>query len=303
MPDTVTNSSGPTFANLFCTVAKRRILTRATGTAARSMWRARRIPSSTSRPSRPSIVCWSCRLLQRLRIIHRPAFKEGLDRLPRGTASPSRPWVPPNASSEDNAKSFAQYIREHVAQDKRKYIVIGYSKGAPTFRRPWRKAGRNGCHRGVRVRGGAIGGSAIADVLPAQADQWIQRFKLGACTGDVSAAFNSLKRSVRRAFLAENRIRWCPATRCPRLRTWEPRRRGSRKAGDDVSFSTRQDSQLTEDDAIIPGSKVLGSAKADHLAVALPFDKAADAAVRAIADKGKYPRAALLEAIVRSVSA
>ena len=55
------------------------------------------------------------------------------------------------------------------------------------------------------------------------------------------------------------------------------------------------------DDAILPGSTVLGTARADHLAVALPFEKASDASIRAMADQGHYPRAALLEALVRFV--
>ena len=47
----------------------------------------------------------------------------------------------------------------------------------------------------------------------------------------------------------------------------------------------------------------VGVAKADHLAVALPFEKSSDAAIRAFADKGHYPRAALLESIMRFVTA
>ena len=46
---------------------------------------------------------------------------------------------------------------------------------------------------------GASGGSPIADVLPAQADKWIQMFKMGGCKGDLAAGFKSLRKSVRRA--------------------------------------------------------------------------------------------------------
>ena len=66
-------------------------------------------------------------------------------------------------------------------------------------------------------------------------------------------------------------------------------------------FGSREDGQLIYDDAIIPGSKVLGTARADHMAVALSFESSTDAAVRAMADRGHYPRAALLESIVRFV--
>ena len=67
-------------------------------------------------------------------------------------------------------------------------------------------------------------------------------------------------------------------------------------------LSPRQDSQLAFNDAILPGSAVLGAALADHLAVALPFEKATDAAIRGMADQGHYPRATLLESLIRYVT-
>jgi len=69
-----------------------------------------------------------------------------------------------------------------------------------------------------------------------------------------------------------------------------------------MSFlSQRQDSQLSYEDAILPGSTVLGTARADHLAVAMPFEKATDTSIRSFADQGHFPRAALLEAMLRFV--
>ena len=40
-----------------------------------------------------------------------------------------------------------------------------------------------------------------------------------------------------------------------------------------------------------------------HFAVALPFDKSSDSAIRSGMDKAVYPRATLLEALVRYVTA
>jgi hypothetical protein len=59
------------------------------------------------------------------------------------------------------------------------------------------------------------------------------------------------------------------------------------------------------DDAVVPGGTFLGIARADHWAIALPFDEIADPVKRRRAlrwvDKNVYPRTALLEAIVRFV--
>jgi hypothetical protein len=234
-----------------------------------------------------------------------PAFQEGVDHLAREHAVSIDTWVPPNASSESNGADFAKYIREQMQGDSRKFIVIGYSKGAPDVQTALAKeAGMKDAIAAFVSVAGAIGGSAIADVLPAQANQWIERFKLGKCEGDVAAAFNSLKRDVRRTFLAQYPNPVVPSYSLPAVSDASNTSKGLQESWKLMSvFSSRQDSQLTQDDAIVPGSKVLGAARADHLAVALPFDKAKDAAVRAMADRGRYPRAALLEAIVRFVAA
>ena len=129
-------------------------------------------------------------------------------------------------------------------------------------------------------------------------------FKMGKCEGDVSAAFNSLKRDVRRAFLDQYPNPVVPSYSLPAVSDESSTSKGLLESWKMMTaFALRQDSQLAFDDAIIPGSKLLGGAKADHLAVALPFDKSTDATVRSMADKGHYPRAALLESIVRFVSA
>ena len=64
-----------------------------------------------------------------------------------------------------------------------------------------------------------------------------------------------------------------------------------------------EDGQLLKDDAIVPGAKFLGAALADHFAIALPFDKSTDSTIRSNMDKTVYPRAALLESLVRYVTA
>lgn len=66
------------------------------------------------------------------------------------------------------------------------------------------------------------------------------------------------------------------------------------------AFGDKQDSQLTRGDAIIPGSKYLGSALADHFAIALPFETSSET-IKTGADKNHFPRTALLEATVRFV--
>jgi hypothetical protein len=68
-------------------------------------------------------------------------------------------------------------------------------------------------------------------------------------------------------------------------------------------YSIDQDSQMIAEEAIIPGAAFLGVAKADHWALALPFYEHQVKRIREGVDKNRFPRTALLEAIVRYVHA
>jgi hypothetical protein len=127
---------------------------------------------------------------------------------------------------------------------------------------------------------------------------------LKTCQGDLSTGFESLKRDARREFLAAHPNPVVPTysliakadqstTSRALLETWRAL----------SSYGTEEDGQLLKEDAIVPGAKYLGAALADHFAVALPFDKSTDSAIRTGMDKALYPRAALLESLIRLVTA
>jgi len=232
-----------------------------------------------------------------------PAFGEGQEHLRTQHGMTVEMWVPPNDSSEANGAAIAKYLSDHMLSDPRKYIVLGYSKGTPDVQTALAlyPEAKNAVAAFIAVAG-AVGGSAIADLLPAQAEGWIDRFKMGQCTGDVATAFRSLKKEVRQAFLAAHPNAEVPSYSLPSVSDRPHTSKGLLESWQLMSFvAARQDSQLAYEDAILPGSTVLGTARADHLAVAMPFEKATEAPVRAMADQGHYPRAALLEAIVRFV--
>jgi hypothetical protein len=150
---------------------------------------------------------------------------------------------------------------------------------------------------------GASGGSVVADTLPDQADRFIRSyFKMANCKGDLTTGFKSLKRSERQAFLGAYPNSPVPtysiiaysdrsSTSKALAQTWDIL----------AAYDKRQDGQLTQSDSIVPNSMYLGAARGDHFAVALPFDKAKDATIRSGMDKTRYPRAALLESLLRFV--
>jgi hypothetical protein len=196
-------------------------------------------------------------------------------------------------------------LRDHRAEDGKKYILVGYSKGGPDIQVTLAQEADvvNQVAAFVTVAG-ASGGSPIADLLPQVTEKYMKTVPLKSCQGDLSTGFRSLKRETRQAFLAAHPIPTVPTysliakadqstTSKALLETWRAL----------LSYGTDEDGQLLKDDAIVPGAKFLGAALADHFAVALPFDKSADSAIRSGMDKASYPRAALLESLIRFVTA
>ena len=234
-----------------------------------------------------------------------PAFQEGQKALKEQYNLKVSLLQVPNDASELNAKMIASYLVEQSKTDQSKWIVLGYSKGAPDVMTALVQEPEVAKRVAAFVSvAGAVAGSPIADALPAAADRWIRQYNMKGCQGDTAAGFKSLQRSARGAFLAANPRMPVPSysivtksdktnTSKALLQTWQLL----------SAYGPVQDGQLLREDAIVPESKFLGTAMSDHFAVALPFDKSPDSMIRGGMDKTRYPRAALLEAIVRFVTA
>lgn len=233
-----------------------------------------------------------------------PAFQEGQVALKKAGVDVALLTIP-NDSSESNAKVIAQYLRDHSAGDSRKFILVGYSKGGPDIQVALANEKGVSDHVAAFVTvAGASGGSLVADLLPQVADKYMKTVPIKSCQGDLSSGYKSLQRETRRAFLAAHPNPVVPTysliaqsdektTSKSLLETWRIL----------SSYGQVEDGQLLRDDAIVPGAKFLGAALADHFAVALPFDKSTDSTIRSQMDKTVYPRAALLESLLRFVTA
>ena len=233
-----------------------------------------------------------------------PAFDEGIQALRKQYGVTAELLQVANDAAEVNAKVIAKYLEDSWKTDQRKWILVGYSKGTPDIQEALAREKLGDKVAAFVSVAGASGGSPIADAMPGQADRWIQQFKFKTCQGDMSTGFKSLGKAVRQAFLASFPNPVVPTysvvaasakenTSKALLQTWMLMN----------AFDPFHDGQLTRQDAIIPGSKYLGVAKGDHFAVALPFDKSPDSTIRNNMDKTRYPRAALLETVVRIVQA
>ena len=229
------------------------------------------------------------------------AFQEGQAHLREKYGMTVEYLTLPNESSESNGKVIADYVKAHQKGDSRKYIVVSYSKGAPDFQEALAQSPQIASAVAAFITvAGAVGGSPIADTLPIQAKQWIQALHLGSCEGDLTAAFKSLGKAQRQAFLASHANLVVPTISFVALSDRSSTSKMLLQSWQLLSvYDSEEDSQLTKSDAIVPGAIYLGAAKADHLAIALPFEDSGQADIRTVLDHNHYPREALLEALVR----
>ena len=233
-----------------------------------------------------------------------PAFKEGQEALNKQYAMSIERLEVTNDTSEENAKKIGAYLRDQIAKDPRKYILIGYSKGAPDVMTALiQEQGIKDSVSAFISVAGAIGGSPVAEALPGQADKYMKQYSLPGCKGDMSQGFKSLQKSVRQAFNNANPVMPVPSysiaavsgkdnTSKMLAQTWQMLQ----------GYDNEEDGQLLKPDATIQNGKNLGAAKSDHFAIALPFEKSSDASIKKGMDKGHFPRAALLEALLRFVN-
>jgi pimeloyl-ACP methyl ester carboxylesterase len=205
-----------------------------------------------------------------------------------------------NVSSTDNAKIIADYLRAHF-DGTHKYILVGYSKGATDGY----EALASFPDLQTRVAAfvsvaGAVGGSRLVDVMPGGYARWLQSVHFGACEGDLTAAIDSLSYRNRQKFLSSNGNPGVPSYTLVAQSDLHHVSRLLAQTWEVLSVNgIPQDAQLLASDATVPGSQYLGAANADHLAVAINF--ATSSVPEAMRDHNQYPRAALLEAIVRVV--
>lgn len=210
----------------------------------------------------------------------------------------------PESSSEANARTIADYLKRRLADDRQKYIVLGYSKGATDLQVSL------ATHEDARLAvaamiavAGTVGGSRLMDILPKQTRKWIRKLHFGTCDMGDGGALSSLNRGERQTFLERFPEPVVPTYSLVAVSNEDNTSLILRPSWRQLSaYESEQDSQMIKYEAIVPGSVYLGAARADHWAVAMSFENAQSPIVRAAVNHNRFPRTALLEALVRFVN-
>jgi hypothetical protein len=210
----------------------------------------------------------------------------------------------PDDSCENNGKRLANYLRKQA--NGKKYIVVGHSKGAADLQVALQEPGVATLVAAFISVAGAVGGSHIADLprAPVLIDGLEESLK---CSGKLGLALQSLGTKARQAFNTSHPNPPVPSyslvavsgplkTSLALVPTWW----ALDTSGTAAHMPTEQDGLLIAVEGILPGAKNLGAARADHVAVAHDFK---GTAFSLVFNHGDFPRAALLEALLRFVVA
>ncbi len=183
-------------------------------------------------------------------------------------------------------------------------LLVGYSKGATDILEMLGADPEAAMRVDAVVSiSGALGGAQLAMTAPHVLDALIEHAPGTACAPHDGHALWSLRPDVRAARLAAHPRPAAPSVFV--LASFVERDRVSRALAGGWRTLTAPgalaDGQLTVEEQSTPGAVLLGHPRADHWAAALPIAETAPAVAAAAADRNNYPRAALIETVIRFV--
>ncbi len=207
-------------------------------------------------------------------------------------------------SSEYNAALIAARLRAGTGAGSKKYIAVGYSKGAidlmvalaayPEVRE---------AVAALVTVAAPVGGSPAADMIPESFIRLLGKSALERCDEGDGGGLASLRRPVRQDFLRAHPEHVVPTYALVAVSDKETTSRGLAPFWKELSsFSSDEDGCVIASDAVAPGARFLGTLKGDHWAVAMPFEIHGSSAMRSLVDHNHFPRTALLEAALRIVT-
>jgi hypothetical protein len=194
-------------------------------------------------------------------------------------------------SSQQNGDRIAKYVKSHLSgADRRPYIAVGYSKGAVDILHAIVDHSLNKSQIAAVISlAGAFAGSRVVDdklihglaPVTAELGMRLQQLHLRErCDVGDNRGLLSVRREVRQKFLRDHSKSFREGT-FPTVysvvavsdeKTTSRIFKGNWRRL--AAFDRKQDGQIIASDAIFPRGVFLGTLKADHLAVALPFEYA-----------------------------
>jgi len=209
------------------------------------------------------------------------------------------------SSTENNALQIRDHVLSLSQEDEdRPLILMGHSKGTVDILQAV-VSYPEVSSRVVAVvsLAGAVGGSPLSETMQQSHFDRLAHVPRSGCEPGDSGALASLNPDLRQQWLAGNSlpngIRYYSVIAYP-----DPKHVSSGLKSTYLKLAemdARNDGRLIFYDQFIPGATLLAFANADHLAISTPVARQFVISQSTFANKSDYPRAALLEAILRYV--
>lgn len=213
-------------------------------------------------------------------------------------------WIPVSgrSSSKDNARKIAEWFAANPTEPSKRLIVLGYSKGiSDILEAVHLYPGLFSEDTAIVSIAGSVSGTPIADRAVGFYSN-LAKLPLPDCKPGDGGEVRSLTREHRLSWLAQ--VAPPSQFRFYSLAAFAPKSNISRALrGSYTSLSSldeRNDGQVIFQDAVIPGSVLLGYANADHWAITLPLRENLPM-LAPFLNRNGYPRTVLLESILSTV--
>jgi hypothetical protein len=208
----------------------------------------------------------------------------------------------PFASSVDNGRAIARFIDQSWTGDaaRRRFVLIGYSKGAVDLMEALDSMDSPATKVAALVTiAGPVSGTSETGALRALLDParpWFDR----QCGANLADGLYSLRPDIRLRF-PKHSTPVVPTYSVVGVSSAAETSQALQSSWKRISlYAAEQDGVLAAWQGVPSGAVFLGMARADHWAIALPFEEST------FKDKGvnhnRFPRDALFEALVRFVS-
>ncbi|MBI2204313.1 MAG: hypothetical protein HYU41_10740 [Candidatus Rokubacteria bacterium] len=230
-------------------------------------------------------------------------FSDALPELERQGYRTQVLWVNGTSSTAHNARQIRDAVRAVPPEDT--IILVGHSKGVPDSLEALATYPEVGERVGALVSvAGSVGGSPLGDD-PGALYGALLRLVEWRCKGGDGGGRDSLKRRERAGFVSDALARGALPARVAYVSVValaDPERMaallkpGYRRL---AKIDPSNDGQVLASDAIVPLGTLAGYVRADHWAIALPFSSTSPVLAATLIRHNAFPRAILLEALVR----
>ncbi|MCB1884705.1 MAG: hypothetical protein KDG89_12050 [Geminicoccaceae bacterium] len=204
-----------------------------------------------------------------------------------------------------NAREIVAAVRALPRSPDERLVLVGHSKGITDILEALTLDGGLAARTAAAVAvAGTVGGSPLAlhasDALP----DFVAALPGTPCEARGRTGLAELRPGARIAWLARHelpkRVAYYSLVTLPSPERvsrglWPTYRRLA-------WFDPRNDGMMPAEDQIIPGGELLGFVNADHLAVAVPVAEAHPFLGALLADRNRFPREAVFEAVLRRVA-